>query len=227
VVETLAPLERRAGSEAERQAAEWIAERIERAGASARVEEEWFYAGYARELLPLGAAGFVAGALAISGPPGGALATALGAAAAAAIADDASNGTRVWRKLLGRRKQTWNVVATAGDDAAAPDAGVLAHHDAAPTGRMFDPTLQRWLARRFPELIQRSDTSPGLWWPVVGGPALAAVGALTASRAIARAGATLSALTVALGFDIARIGSFPEPTTTSARLQHSLRSPSA
>ncbi len=203
VVETLAPLERRAGSEAERQAAEWIAERIERAGTPARVEEEWFYPGYARELLPLGAAGFAAGALAINGRRR-ALATVIGAAAAAAIADDASNGTRFWRKLLGRRKQTWNVVATAGDEAADRTLVVLAHHDAAPTGRMFDPTFQRWLARRFPELIQRSDTSPGLWWPVVGGPALAAVGALTGSRAIARAGATLSALTVALGFDIAR-----------------------
>ena len=64
VVETLAPLERRAGSEAERLAAEWIAERIERAGTPARVEEEQFYDGYARELLPLGVAGFVASALA-------------------------------------------------------------------------------------------------------------------------------------------------------------------
>ena len=81
---------------------------------------------------------------------------------------------------------------------------MLAHHDAAPTGRMFDPTFQRWLASRFPELIQRSDTSLPLWWPVVAGPALTAVGALTASRAVALAGATLSAVTVALGFDIAR-----------------------
>ena len=203
VVETLAPLERRAGSQAERQAAEWIAERIDRAGAPSRIEEEQFDDGYARELLPLGVAGFVAGTLAIRRRRR-ALATVLGAAAAAAIADDASNGTRVWRKLLGRRKRTWNVVATAGDGAAARTLVVLAHHDAAPTGRMFDPTFQRWLARRFPELIQRSDTSPGLWWPVVGGPALAAVGALTGSRTVARAGAALSALTVALGFDIAR-----------------------
>jgi hypothetical protein len=203
VVERLAPLERRAGSQAERQAAEWIAERIERAGAPARVEEEQFYDGYARELLPLGVAGFVAGALAIRGRQRG-LATAIGTAAAAAIADDASNGTRAWRRLLGRRKRTWNVVATAGDSEAARTLVVLAHHDAAPTGRLFDPTFQRWLASRFPELIQRSDTSPPLWWPVAGGPALAAVGAATASRVVAVAGATLSAVTVALGLDIAR-----------------------
>jgi Zn-dependent M28 family amino/carboxypeptidase len=203
VVEALAPLRRRAGSQAEREAAEWIAERIERAGTPTRVEEEQFYDGYARELLPLGVAGFVAGALALSGRRRG-LAAVLGAAAAAAIADDASNGTRAWRRLLGRRKPTWNVVATAGDGAAARTLVVLAHHDAAPTGRMFDPTFQRWLARRFPELIQRSDTSPPLWWPVVGGPALAAVGAATASRRVAFAGAALSAVTVALGLDIAR-----------------------
>jgi Zn-dependent M28 family amino/carboxypeptidase len=203
VVETLALLKRRAASPGERQAAEWIAERIESAGTPARIEEEQFYDGYARELLPLGIAGLVAGALAVSGRHR-ALATAIGAAAAAAIADDASNGIRVWRRLLRRRKRTWNVVATAGDGAAARTLVVLAHHDAAPTGRMFDPTFQRWLARRFPELVQRSDTSPPLWWPVAGAPALAAVGAATASRVAALAGATLSAVTVALGLDIAR-----------------------
>src|SRR5204863_431606 len=42
VVETLAPMERRAGSPAERDAAYWIAGRLERAGCAARVEEEEF-----------------------------------------------------------------------------------------------------------------------------------------------------------------------------------------
>lgn len=203
VVETLAPLKRRAGSPAERQAAEWIAQRMERAGLPAQVEEEQFYDGYARELLPLGVAGFLAGLLAIAGRRRR-LAAVIGAAAAAAIADDASNGTRAWRKLLDVRKQTWNVVAEAGDGAAARTLVVLAHHDAAPTGRMFDPSLQRWLAKNFPELIERTDTSPPLWWPVAGAPALSALGAVTDSRAVAVAGTTLSAVTVAVGIDIAR-----------------------
>ena len=39
MIETLAPIERAAGSEGERQAAEWIAERLSAAGADAQVEE--------------------------------------------------------------------------------------------------------------------------------------------------------------------------------------------
>ena len=40
VIETLAPLERRAGSEDERRAAEWIAQRLRAAGCEAEVQEE-------------------------------------------------------------------------------------------------------------------------------------------------------------------------------------------
>ena len=49
VVETLAPIERAAGDPGERQAAEWIVERLTAAGArNARIEEEQFYDGYPR-----------------------------------------------------------------------------------------------------------------------------------------------------------------------------------
>jgi hypothetical protein len=167
------------------------------------VEEERFRDGYAKQLLPLGAAGAVAGATALLGR-GRALPGAIAAAATAAIVDDVSNGKRPWRKLITRPKATWNVVAETGEGAGEITLVVLAHHDAAPTGRIFDQTQQQWLARRFPELIARINTDIPLWWPVAGGPALSALGAATGARKLAAAGTALSALNVALGIDIAR-----------------------
>lgn len=203
VVETLAPLARRAGSPEEQQAAHWIAERLQRAGARARVEEEQFRDGYARQLLPLAVASTLAGA-AVSAGRSRRLAGAIGALAVAAIVDDASNGVRVWRRLVSRPQPTWNVVAGAGDSAGERTLVVMAHHDAAPTGQVFDQTLQREMAERFPGIVERIDTSLPLWWPVVAGPALVALGAVTGRRALGAAGTALSAAEIALGADIAR-----------------------
>ena len=52
VVEALAPIERLAGTEGEREAAEWIAERLEAAGVEARVEEETYRTGFAGRSSP-------------------------------------------------------------------------------------------------------------------------------------------------------------------------------
>lgn len=203
VVEALAPLERRAGSDDERRAAAWIAERLEQAGVRARVEEEFFRDGYARQLLPLGLAAGLAGALALSGRSRTA-AAAVAAAAAAAIVDDVSNGPRVWRRLTTRPRPTWNVVAEAGDPDAARTLVVLAHHDAAPTGHAFDQSGQRAVAARFPGLIARMNTSLPLWWPVAGAPALVALGAATARHGVTVTGTVGLLFTTALGADIAR-----------------------
>lgn len=203
VVEELAPLERRAGSEGEREAAERIRARLTGLGLGARVEEVPFRDGYARQLLPLGAAGAVAGALALAGRariP----AALVGTLAAGAIADDAANGRRHWRRLVTRPRTTANVVAEAGDPNAERTLVLLAHHDAAPTGRVFDPSLQRTLARRFPELVQRTNASLPLWWPIIAAPALVALGAATGRRALLAAGTVGSLITTGLGADIAR-----------------------
>ena len=61
-------------------------------------------------------------------------------------------------------------MAETGDGAADRTLVVLAHHDAAPTGRIFDQSLQKWLARRFPRVIERADTALPIWWPVFGRP---------------------------------------------------------
>ena len=203
VVEELAPLERRAGSEDEREAAERLRARLTALGLAARVEEVPFRDGYARQLLPLGAAGAATGVVALAG--GARLPAVLaGTLAAGAIADDAANGRRHWRRLVTRPRMTSNVVAETGDSDAERTLVLLAHHDAAPTGRVFDPSLQRTLARHFPELVQRTNASLPLWWPIIGGPALVALGAATGRRVLLAAGTALSFVNTALGADIAR-----------------------
>jgi hypothetical protein len=203
VVETLAPLERRAGSPGETQAAEWLCERLVRAGAPARVEQVKFRNGYAGLLLPLGASATAAGALAITGR-GRRVAALLGLLTALGIADDVDNRRRIWRRLVARPRDTTNVVAEIGDPDAARTLVVLAHHDAAPTGWIFDQSLQRAIARRFPKLIERATSSLPLWWPTIAAPALIALGALTGRRGMLATGTLMGLGNTVVGADIAR-----------------------
>ncbi len=203
VVEALAPLERRAGSEGERQAAEWIAERLAAAGCDrVAVEEERYRDGYAKLIAGLAGSAAVAGAL--FGRRLRPLATAVAAAATVAIADDASNGFRFARRLCAQERTTWNVVAEAGDPAAERTLAIIAHHDAAPTGFIFDERLQHEFGRRFPGILERIDTSLPLWWAALAPPALVAAGAASGRRGMLRAGIAGSALAAAIFGDIAR-----------------------
>jgi len=187
VVERLAPLERRAGSDGEREAAEWIRGRLADAGCEARVEEERFKDGYAPALAALSALGAASGAAALTRR--GRLAGAIGGALAAAlIADDISNGPRVLRRAVGSEKTTWNVIAEAGDASAERTLVVMAHHDAAPTGLIFDDSAQAAAGKAFPGVIERIDTSLPLWWPVAGSPALIAIGAARRNARLVTAG---------------------------------------
>ncbi|MDX6582881.1 MAG: hypothetical protein QOI10_2065 [Solirubrobacterales bacterium] len=203
VAQTLAPLDREAGSEGERQAAEWLAARLERAGAPARVEEEEYLDGWPGLHAALSATGAASGLLALSGRARAA-AIAGGLASAALIVDDVSNGARPARRALGDRKKTWNVVAELGDPEAARTFVLIAHHDAAHGGRAFDQTMQSRLTDWFPGVIERADTAIPVWWGVAAGPALAALGAATRRRGIAALGTALSAMSAASFRDIAR-----------------------
>ena len=203
VIQELAPVTRGAGTPGEREAAGLLRDRFERMGVPARVEEELYDHGYARLHGLFAATGVVAGALAATGRARP-FAFAAGLAAALAGADDAANGWRPARRVLERRRTTWNVVAEVGAHTAERTLVVLAHHDAAPTGFVFDDTLQRKVHERFPELIERTDTALPMWWPTHAGPLLAAAGALTGRRGLARAGATLSAASAVALADIAR-----------------------
>jgi Zn-dependent M28 family amino/carboxypeptidase len=132
----------------------------------------------------------------------------LGAAAAAlitaAIADDVSNGPRVFRRATAPLHPTWNVVARCGDPDAERTLVVLAHHDAAPTGFIFDDTAQAWFGEQFPGVIERIDTSLPLWWVLMSMPALIAVGGSRRRRGMTSLGLFGSLVGTAVFADVAR-----------------------
>ena len=92
------------------------------------------------------------------------------------------------RRLLPKRT-TYNVVCELGPAEAERTVVVVAHHDAAHSGLVFHPEMPK-IADRL-GLIERTDTSPPLMAPVVGGPILAALGALTGRRLLAKLGVFL------------------------------------
>jgi hypothetical protein len=192
VVEALAPLERLAGSDGEREAAEWLAGRLEAAGAGGRVEEEKYLDGFAGQLSALTAAAGAIGLAALL-PGGRPLGIAGGAAATALIADDISNGARPFRKAVAEEKTTWNAVGEVGPTDAERTLVMLAHHDAARTGLLFDPTAQRAVGEALPGIVERIDTSVPQWWLLVAAPALIAAGAATGRRKLTALGTFLCA----------------------------------
>lgn len=203
LISDLAVLERGAGSPGEEVAAHRLRARFERAGCAAAVDEEQYDDGYARLHAALSGVGVLAGLAAVSGRARG-IAALAGAAAAAAIADDCANWSRFARRALAQRRTTWNVVAETGDARAKGTLVLMAHHDAAPTGFIFDDSAQRKANDLFPDLIEATDTAVPMWWPVIAGPALSALGALTGRRGLAGTGLVLSAGSAASFADIAR-----------------------
>jgi Peptidase family M28 len=185
-LEELEAIERPSASEGERRAAEWLVARFGELGAAARIEAEPAHGTY---WWPLGL-GAVLGALGgILGLRGRRLlGGAIAGAAAAGMATDFPPGKRLLRRVLPRRT-TYNVVSELG--AADPQRTIvlIAHHDAAHSGIVFHPALPQ-IGDRL-GLIERTDTSPPLMAPVLGGPALAALGALTGRRPLTRLGVLL------------------------------------
>ena len=185
-LEELERIERPSASEGERRAAEWVVERFNELGAEARIEAEPAHGTY---WWPLGigaALGALGGILGLRGRRllGGTLA----GAAAAGMASDFPPGKRWLRRLLPRRT-TYNVVCELGPAEAERTVVVIAHHDAAHSGLVFHPEIPN-IADRL-GMIERTDTSPPLMAPVVGGPVLAALGALTGRRLLTKLGVFL------------------------------------
>jgi hypothetical protein len=198
----LCSFDRETASAGEREAAEWVVARLAEHGATgARIEEE---RGHHTFWWPLGltsAAGLLAG---LRGMRGRSLAAAaLGAAAAWAALDETPPRRRRLRSVLPPSTAT-NVVATMGPADARRTIVLVAHHDAAHSGLVFHPGVPDTIERVFPKFFEAANTSPPLMWPAVGGPALAALGAATGRRGLAKAGAILSA---AFAAGMADIGS--------------------
>ena len=165
-LEELERIERPSASDGERRAAEWLVAQLAELGAEARIEAEAAHGTY---WWPLG------------------IGAALGALGAVA----ALRGRRLLGTLLGRRRRrrrspttsrpasaacaascprrtTYNVVCELGDPDAERTVVLIAHHDAAHSGLVFHPAMPE-LADRL-GLLERTDTSPPLMAPVVGGP---------------------------------------------------------
>ncbi len=196
-LEELERIDRPSASEGEREAAEWLVDRFAELGAEARIEAEpahgtyWWPLGIGAGLGALGAVAALRGRRRLG--------AVLGALGAAGIADDFPPARRRLRRPLPQRT-TYNVVCELGDPAAERTVVLIAHHDAAHSGLVFHPGIPP-LADRL-GLIERADTSPPLMAPVVGGPLLAALGALSGRRPLAKLGLLLSAGSAAAMVDI-------------------------
>jgi hypothetical protein len=202
-IEHLAAIERGSATAGEQEAAEWIAARLREAGLEPAIEEESAHGSYWLPEALLSVIGVAGGALALRGRRG--LGAAMGALAAAGIVDDCSGGPHTFRRLLAHRS-TWNVVADAGDVTAQETLVLVAHHDAANTGLVFDQRPVELMARLWPERHERAEQWPELFRAIAGGPALVSLGALLGLRGPVRAGMALAALSAA-GF--LQIGASP------------------
>ena len=194
-LDELCAFERRSASEGEQLAAEWLAGALRDEGVrNVRVEEEpeangsfWWSIGL------LAGAGAVAG---LAARRGGRLsrlfAAATGVAAAALIADEMPPGRRRFRRMLPTRS-CHHVLGEVGPSDAERTIVLMAHHDAAHTAFFFNPAITERVGEKAPWVFDQNDTSPPLMWPVVGGPALVAAGAVLGSRGLTGLGTFLSA----------------------------------
>jgi Zn-dependent M28 family amino/carboxypeptidase len=101
------------------------------------------------------------------------------------------------------------VIAETGDRTASRTLVVLAHHDAAPSGYVFDQSVTEWLADRHPDIVEATKSNPPLWWPVIAGPALVALGSLTGSRRLSWLGLFGALGSLAAMVDIGRRPAVP------------------
>jgi Peptidase family M28 len=194
-LEELCAYERGSASAGEKRAAEWLASALSDEGVrNVRVEEEpgangtfWWPIG-----LLAGAAALTGLTARRGGPVARALAAATGAAAAALIADEMPPGGRRFRSLL-PTGSCHHVLGELGPADAERTIVVMAHHDAAHSAFFFNPAITDTVGENAPWVFEQNDTSPPLMWPLVGGPALVAAGALTGSKRLTSLGTLISA----------------------------------
>jgi Peptidase family M28 len=203
VVETLAPIDRTPCSPGEREAAQWLRDRFAAvAGVDAAAEEESSWGTFPPTATALGLLGVAGAALVLAGHRrSGALAALL---SIAGIVDEAQNGPRVLRRALRRRRSTVNVIARLGDPDAERTIVVIAHHDAAQTGVIFDQTLLRRLYERYPERIGAVKTSLPQWWLGLAGPLGTLAAVATRTRLGARAAVAVGTFATSLAADVWR-----------------------
>lgn len=205
VIEEHAAFDRLAGSEGERRSAGLLHDRLRETGAPARIEPATFLEGWARTFAQALAVPILAGLLGDRRTGRHRWPLALASAVVGwLVADDISNGRRPLRRALRRRRPTQNVIAELGPADAPVTLVVLAHHDAARTGQMFDQSAQRALWERFPGRVESVKTSLPSWWPAFLAPAAVGIGLITRRRGLQLGGAGITSVAAGLLVDIAR-----------------------
>jgi acetylornithine deacetylase/succinyl-diaminopimelate desuccinylase-like protein len=211
VVHELASFERPSASAGEHRAAEWIAARMREHGHRASVEVERAHGGF---WWPLG---LLNGSVALAGLAARrsrsrrtrVLAGTLGVGAAAAIWDELGGGRLWFRRAALPHRDTFNVVAEAGDPDATETVVVVAHHDAAHSGLIFHPALPKLFAERFPELHERSTQTFPVMYATWLGPVAVALGSIVPRVGLLRAGSLLSSAAAVTMLDIGRSNVVP------------------
>ena len=205
VVEHLSAIERPSASAGERQAAEWIATRLQDIGCKVAVEEEKAHGTFWWPLGLLSAIGVAAGGIGLgrSNSKHRLPATLAGSLACAGIWNDLSSGDKQWfRHHFLPKRSTWNVVAEVGDLQAKRTLVVLAHHDAANTGLLFHPKVFQWWSGGHPAITERIDTSLPIMAPVLLGPLMVTLGNLTRRKWLTAAGTAMTLSSIASFADI-------------------------
>lgn len=208
VVFTLAAMHRPPCSPGEREAAEWLAERFRNIGVDdVALEDEPSWGTFPPTITTLAAVGAASALLTLKGHrflgATGSLKAGLG------LFDEVLNGPRIFRRAMRTERKTVNVVAKAGDPGAARTLVVLAHHDAAQTGFLFDQTAIRTFHETFPTVIPKIKTQPPQWWGAFAGPILGLFGALTGRRSLAKASLVVNLGTVVAVGDMWRSETVP------------------
>lgn len=208
MIDTLAPLDRAPCSSGEREAARWIAKRLTAAGCDAVArDDEDAWGTFPPTITAVGVAGLLGALLIERGRRrAGALLATL---AAGTLVDEVQNGPRLARRLLRRKRSTVNVVGSLGPDDAPRTLVVLAHHDAAQTGVVFDQSWARALYARRPDLLAAGTKQIPQWWLGLAPGLLGLLSVWTRRRGPARAAMGLAALGTALVGDIWRNPTVP------------------
>jgi hypothetical protein len=198
-IEHLTSWERPSASDGEKRAADWIAGELRELGLEAAVEEGRAHGGY---WWPMGIFSFLAGVAGLSGRR--LLGVLGGALGAAAVWEETGLWRGLWTRRLLPKRSTWNVVGRAGDPSAERTLVLVAHHDAAHTGAIFDDSLLRWFGRTFPERLEASRHWPQTMRLVFAGPLLVALGSLVGLRGLRAVGTAISFGSAAAFADIGR-----------------------
>jgi len=206
LVESLCRIHRPTASSGERRAAEWLLTKLRETGADGEIELDRVHGTFWWPLGLAAAAALVGGLAALRGRRG--LGAFIAAAAGLAALDDLPPGERRVRRLLPQRTAT-TVVAETGPPDAERTVVLVAHHDAAHSGLVYHPAIPEILFGRAPWLIERANTSPPLFAPVVAVPALVTGGAVMDEPRLIKAGTALAAASAAELADIGFRGTVP------------------